>query len=1164
MRLPRSMHPGVLVVAWVSAILADPLFGQTAVWTGMGANENYTTPANWQGGVVPGNSGSTTLNLDLSVAQRSIMVNTAANVAGLYFYNPSGGYGYSIYNGSGTLTIGAGGVSFQNGVDAYFDFFVPVVLSHSAGVSGGTTYYTAFYSNISETGGPSTLTTNGRIYLFGENSFSGGLTVQTGTVYLGTSTAAGSGGIIAGDNTQLQSVYNPVTLTNTLSLGNNVTLGNNGFASDLSTLPQLTFSGTVTLQNAATTVYLNGNTSVDLKGNLTGPASSAVSVIGQGIQLPYDGGSQLVVEGSTSNSITSISIYRASLILAPTGVANSSFSGIGGSGLVVGNSDQPAYLGLDGSFTAAGAVTTFLSAHAASIGPVINGTLGFDTFANSSSPNVFVDPVDLHLFSSGNFVGLGSESSAILDTTALITPNTQLYKFGGGGGTLTVKSALADSGGATALVMNAGSEPLTLILQGANSYTGGTTVNSGALIFDSALPTSGAVTVEPGAYVGYTENASNVANAGAFIGMLTFPGSGAIIGFDSSSVASPRPTIADAIDLSGFGLSSLFIGTATKVTLSGPITPPASAGFQFTGIKGGNLTIASNLTGAGTPVTIGLANPIETNGGTSIVNLTGTNTYGGGTTFNSGTLFIFYTSSLGTGPLSIPDMGTALFTPYLAPFGGSLTLPNNISLGNMGPQPGVNVGDSYAADNLHPLVLSGTISDASMPGVLGITGPVTLSGVNTYSGGTVITSNNSGFTQINVTNSSSLGTGPLTVNDNGALVAPVADVTLANGIVLNSQLTLGAPGNTYKLTLNGIISGYGGLDIESNVALGGANTYSGSTVINDATVAISGPSPFGSSLVTLNGSTLSFASGNQTFLDLQGNSSSALAIGPSSMVTLTTDSTSMAYTFAGNITGDASVSLVKSGSQAQILSGTNTYGGGTTVNAGSLIAGSGQALGTGPVTVTYGATLGVSSGATVSNALTANTGATLAGSGTFTVTGISFSGGTTVAPGNIPGQQIGTLDFSNSVTFGSGGTFVFNLSDAGGAAGVGYSTVGVGGTLTVTSTPGSPFTVNLVSLDGSWNPGLATFSATSTYSWTLLSAASISGFAAGDFSLNTSGFQNSTTGGLFSFAQNGNAIDLNFTPVPEPSTWALMMLGAGGLLFVCCTKRFNVKALGRA
>jgi len=159
--------------------------------------------------------------------------------------------------------------------------------------------------------------------------------------------------------------------------------------------------------------------------------------------------------------------------------------------------------------------------------------------------------------------------------------------------------------------------------------------------------------------------------------------------------------------------------------------------------------------------------------------------------------------------------------------------------------------------------------------------------------------------------------------------------------------------------------------------------------------------------------------------------------------------------------------------------------------------------------------------------------------------------------------MVGSLLFSNAVTLGSGGVYILNVTDASGLAGVGYSSVTVAGALTVTATPGSPFAVNLVSLNPDGSAGPATFSAASTYSWTLLSAGSIVGFAPADFSLNTSAFQNSTAGGVFSFSENGNAIDLNFTPVPEPSTWLLLTAGLGVLLFVGNRKRLIDRSLGK-
>ena len=62
------------------------------------------------------------------------------------------------------------------------------------------------------------------------------------------------------------------------------------------------------------------------------------------------------------------------------------------------------------------------------------------------------------------------------------------------------------------------------------------------------------------------------------------------------------------------------------------------------------------------------------------------------------------------------------------------------------------------------------------------------------------------------------------------------------------------------------------------------------------------------------------------------------------------------------------------------------------------------------------------------------------------------------------------------------------------------------------------------------------------------SSTAITGFSASDFHLVTGGFSNSTAGGSFSFTESGDNLFLNFTPVPEPSTWVL--LGSGLLAVV--------------
>jgi hypothetical protein len=194
------------------------------------------------------------------------------------------------------------------------------------------------------------------------------------------------------------------------------------------------------------------------------------------------------------------------------------------------------------------------------------------------------------------------------------------------------------------------------------------------------------------------------------------------------------------------------------------------------------------------------------------------------------------------------------------------------------------------------------------------------------------------------------------------------------------------------------------------------------------------------------------------------------------------------------------------------------------------------------------------SGVTIANPLQFSGSANvLSGNGTVS-SAVSGGGFLVVSPSGSSGNGPGNLTFSgnpNGLTLNTGDAIHFDIYDETGAAGTGYSLISdtsTGG-LMLTANPNT-ITFNIVSTDASGNPTTAiNFNPAMSYSWTFAASTNpITGFNANQFNLLWGGsFLNSTAGGSFSVAEVGNNLELNFTPVPEPSTWALMGAGAVAL-----------------
>lgn len=552
--------------------------------------------------------------------------------------------------------------------------------------------------------------------------------------------------------------------------------------------------------------------------------------------------------------------------------------------------------------------------------------------------------------------------------------------------------------------------------------------------------------------------------------------------------------------------------------------------------------------------------------GTGTVKLSGSNTYSGLTQVNSGTL---------------SDLTSDAFSPnsgMLVANDGTLTVNHNEVVGNL--QNGGTGGpivltgaitltsDGLGSPEGAPLgAFGGTISDGGAGGKIAInagpSGSQGLGGANTYVGGTTVVSGELYLEGSTVGNPGSItsgpvGTGVLTLDGGSRLSPTVGNVTLANNIQLPGSGTIpfADGGSSLNFTLTGLISGSGGIEWDGNGALtlSGSNTFTGGVAIDKGTLLLGSSTDtalsttFTEGPVGGQGSVLNAA--NDVIIEALGSNVTRTLANPVTLAGSVQfgNGDNNNLILGGPISGSAGSLTYDGGSSGTLtLLGANSYALGTTIDSGTVIAGSNTALGTSGVTLNSGSGLNVVSGIIVNNSLSfAGSPSVLSGGGTI-ASPVVANGSVILSPGNSPGNSLGTLTFSNGLTLASGGAISFHLFDVNGPAGVGYSEISATGGLTLTAAPNS-LTFNLISVDANGNAAPSNFQSGTAYSWMFATSTTpIVGFTGTQFQLVLTGFLNNSNGGTFSFSEGGNSLFLNFTPVPEPSTWALM---AAGLLTV--------------
>ncbi|MGA7439529.1 MAG: autotransporter-associated beta strand repeat-containing protein [Luteibacter sp.] len=446
------------------------------------------------------------------------------------------------------------------------------------------------------------------------------------------------------------------------------------------------------------------------------------------------------------------------------------------------------------------------------------------------------------------------------------------------------------------------------------------------------------------------------------------------------------------------------------------------------------------------------------NGGTLV--LDATNTYTGGTVLNGGLLQIANDGNLGdaSGDLTL-NGGTLLTT-------GAIDTSRDVHLGNAGGTI-ATLGD--------PLTFENTIDGA---GKLNVEqGTVVLKGNNSYDGGTII----GGTVQIADDSNLGAASGGITL-DGGTLVTTgnvqsARDITVtANNGELNTQANTafatsgGVSGDgtiikngTGSAQIDGNANQLGGVTVnQGTLVLNGDNGYLGTTIVNSgSTLQVNSEKALGATsgngLILSNG-TLATTGDVDTQKSIFINTSATLDVG-----------TGTTMTSGGTIAGAGA--LVKSGSGTLVLTGNNTYTGGTHIYNGTVQVASDANLGNaaGGIDINSGTlhttasfdtardiTLGgtgtfhtdAGTKLTATGTVSGISGLVKNGEGTLEIDGVaSHSGGTTVNDGTL------ILGGNNTYTGGNvinGGTLQVS-SDANLGAAANNIAIN-GGNLTVTQT----------------------------------------------------------------------------------------------------------------
>jgi fibronectin-binding autotransporter adhesin len=879
----------------------------------------------------------------------------------------------------GTLQIGVGGTSGSPG-------------SSSIALSSGTSLIVNRSNALSLTqvisgSGSFTQAGTGNTTLANNNTFTGTTTISSGTLQLGAGGATGSvaSSLIVNHGTLILNRGDSLTWTTAVS-------GSGGFTKEGLNTVTLNASLSYTGPTSINAGRLQAGAALSLPvSDFTIAPGAAFAANGASVGIASLNGAGIVENGSASTSST----------LTVNGPG--SFTGMVQNGSTAPLSIVKSGSGtqsLDGANTFTGAVS------------ITAGTLSTNSLANGGSPS-----------------GLGASSSLpanlLLDGGTLrytggATSTDRRFELGPNGGTLDASGSGAVSfTAANDLSFTAAAGARTLTLTGTS-----TAANSfAAKIIDGSSPTS---LVKDGGGT-WTLTNSNTYSGGTTLhaGVLSISSSNAI---GSGSVTFAGGSLESTQSMS-IGNSLVVNNASNGVTVSAgvlTINGAISGSFPLYKDGPGRLVIAGSSNTVPTVVQSGTVQGSAANAGASIslatpaavfeFNQSTADTYGGIISGQGGI------SLTGSGGLTLTGANT--FDGEAQVSGGVLTVVNNAALGSS--TGGVSVQSGGTVELRNGVSVGGETIQLNGSGASGQSGAlVSALGINTFAGSVVA-----------ATNASIAALPGSTLNLVGGLVknGTVATLTGGGAITISGAGISGASPNSDL-----VVDGSGTV-----VTLNTTNSYNGPTFVQNSGTLVLGlsnalPTSPRTDLSLTTGGTFNLNSHNDAVASLSGDATGTVRNSTTSTTATLEVAPAATATFGGVIAGtnggtQGDINLVKTGSGTQVLEGPNSYGGTTTISAGTLQVGSGSTggqIGSGTITNNAELKVNLSSTITLGQAITGSGVVTQAGTGTTILTGNNtWSGGTTISSGTLRIGNGGLNGSAGAGTITNDGTLEIQRSNS--------------------------------------------------------------------------------------------------------------------------------------